>query len=92
MNWQSVVEALPPLDEIVHVCFRSGNDGHPVLAFGARMDDGDGWLWGVGPGYNGIRPDKDALWNGIEADDEYDVTHWAALMLPSTPNREDAGT
>lgn len=27
-----------------------------------------------------------------QSDDEYDVTHLAALILPSTPNREDAGT
>lgn len=88
-KWISIRKRLPPIDRVVLVCFRSGYDGSPVYAFGARRDDVDGWLWGIQTGYSsGIRLGKDAGWNGIEADDDYKVTHWQ--RLPSAPFRSPA--
>ncbi len=83
-KWISVTKRRPKLDRVVLVCFRSGYDGGPMYAFGARVDDGDGWLWGIQHSSGGgVRLDRDAGWNGVEADDDYQVTHWQPL--PSAP-------
>ncbi len=84
-KWIPVKKKLPPLDRVVFVCYRSGYDGAPVYAFGARLDDSDGWLWGIHHGYGGVRLGHDANWNDIEADDDYEVTHWQTL--PPAPFR-----
>lgn len=82
-KWISIKKRLPPLDRVVMVCYRSGYDGGPVYGWGARLDEGEGWLWGVQTGYsNGIRLGQDATWNSIEADDDYKVTHWQTLPAP----------
>lgn len=83
MTWISVEARLPKLDSIVIVCRRSGYDGEPIYSFGARVDDGEGWLWAVKRGYGScINLEHDASWNDIEADDDYQVTHWQALPKP----------
>lgn len=87
--WRPVESELPKMDEVVLVSYNSGFNGQPVLAFGARVDSGEGWLWGVKQGYGaGVHLDKDAGWNDVEADDDYQVTHWQPLTapLPSPPN------
>jgi len=83
-EWISVKKKLPPLDRTVMVCLRSGYDGSPVYRWGARVDDYDGWLWGCG-GQFGVTPGDDPCQNNIEADDDYQVTHWRSL--PAAPYR-----
>ncbi len=88
-KWISIKKRRPPLERIVLVCYRSGYDGGPMYAFGARVDGGEGWLWAIQQGHNGgIRLGKDANWNGVEADDDYQVTHWQSL--PPAPFRHPA--
>jgi hypothetical protein len=82
-RWISVKTRLPPLDETVLIAYPSGYDGKPVYAWGARVDDSEGWLWGRGGGF-GVRPDKGIGYNDIEADDDYPVTHWMPLPRPPT--------
>lgn len=80
-GWIPVKRKLPAIDRIVMVAYPSGFDGSPIYAWGARIDDGDGWCWGVRTGYcSGIHPTETANWNGIEVDDDYKVTHWAPLL------------
>lgn len=83
-KWISVKKRLPALDRVVMVCYRCGYDGSPVYAWGARLDEGEGWLWGIQScGYSGgIRLGKDAGWNSVEADEDYQVTHWRTLPRP----------
>jgi hypothetical protein len=81
--WRPVESELPKMDEVVLVSYNSGFNGQPVIAFGARVDSGEGWLWGVKQGYGaGVHLDKDAGWNDVEADDDYQVTHWQPLTAP----------
>lgn len=81
-EWIDVKIERPLLDETVLVRLSGGNGSH-TYAFGARVDDGDGRLWGLQAFGHGIDPLKDArLGNGIEADDEYLVTHWQPLPTP----------
>ena len=81
--WRPVESELPKMDEVVLVSYNSGFNGQPVIAFGARVDSGEGWLWGVKHGYgSGVHLDKDAGWNDVEADDDYQVTHWQPLTAP----------
>ena len=89
MAWISVKHRLPPFEKAVIVCTPSGYDGAPVYSWGARVDGGEGWLWAVG-GRWGVRTDKDASWNNIEADDDYKVTHWMPMPRPPfrTPRQE----
>lgn len=83
MTWISVETRLPKLDTIVMVCRRSDYDGAPIYSFGARVDDSEGWLWAVKSGHGScINLEHDASWNDIEADDDYQVTHWQALSKP----------
>lgn len=94
MNWIKVEpnpsdnnarpENLPPLEQVVHVIYLSGYDNSPVMALGGRVDGGEGWLWAINDNASGYgRNDRI---NDLTADDEYQVTHWAALEWP-----EDAG-
>lgn len=78
-NWISVKDRLPDLDQIVIVKYPSVYDRSPLYAWGARVDDGDGWLWGIKSGGGPIHPDKDPSWNDIEAGDDYQVTDWQPL-------------
>lgn len=87
LHWISVDERLPPIDQAVLVAHKSGYDGKPILAFGARLDGDEGWCWGVGGQY-GIRLDNDSA-NDIHADDEYVVTHWAPLNDPGGVHGEN---
>lgn len=74
-EWIDVKDKLPPLDEVVLVHYPS-HDNFPVYNWGARVDDGEGWCWGVKGGYGAsLRIDKDCSWNDIEVDDDYPVTH-----------------
>lgn len=82
-GWFDAKQELPPIDQVVIVRYPSGYDGAGILVWGARVDDGDHWFWGVQTGYScGIRPDEDAGWNNIECDDDYEVTHWMPLPKP----------
>ncbi len=73
MNWISVKEKLPEVDQIVLVCRTNGFDGSPIYDWGARLDEADGWLWGVGGTY-GLHATENASYNNIEADDDYTIT------------------
>lgn len=89
MNWHKVEpnpadndskpETLPPLDKVVWVIYLSDFDDAPVMAFGGRVDDGEGWLWALDEVY-GFRADQ--TWNTLIADDEYRVTQWAEIEWP----------
>ena len=87
-EWIDVKDRLPDFDVTVLVCFPSSYDGKPVYAWGARVDDLQGWAWGVG-GRFGVRADKDAVYNEIEVSDEYPVAYWMPLPPPpkSTSNK-----
>jgi hypothetical protein len=89
--WRPVETELPKMDEVVLIIYNGGFNGRPVITFGARIDSGEGWLWGVKRGYGAdVHLDKDAGWNEIDADDDYEVTHWQPLTapLPSPPRAE----
>lgn len=86
-EWISVKDRLPKLGQIVIICYASGYDGAPIIAWGARVDECEGWLWGEAR-CGDIRPDMDEGWNQIEADDDYKVTHWMAM--PKPPFRKPA--
>jgi len=81
MKWISVKVRLPELEQTVIICYESGYDGSPTYAFGGRVDDAEGWLWGITDARLGIRP-NDSVHNVIEADDDYKVTHWTPLPPP----------
>jgi hypothetical protein len=82
-GWVDAKSELPPIDTIVIVRYPSGYDGAHMFAWGARVDDGEHWFWGIQTGYSsGIRIDKDTSWNDIECDDDYGVTHWMPLPKP----------
>lgn len=84
-KWVSVKNRLPRMNRVVLVCYASGFDGKPIFNWGARIDGGDGWLWGVKVGVSGdICPDESVDWNLIDADDDYAVTHWQPL--PRAPH------
>lgn len=89
-DWISIKDRMPDFDQVVHVCYRSGYDGGPVYAYGARLYDEEGWLWGVASRVYGIHPDKDASWNDVQADDDYDVTHWKPLGRAPIRKKKDA--
>jgi hypothetical protein len=81
-KWISVKKRLPKLDQIVVVCFPSKNNGEPIYAWGARLDDAEGgWLWGVGAMF-GLHVTRNVIFNEIEADDDYPITHWKPLDFP----------
>lgn len=81
-QWISVMEKLPEFDTVVLVCWRNTPTSvDPIYSWGARLDDGDGWLWGLG-GRWGVHPDQTATWNDVDADDDYNVTHWMPLPVP----------
>jgi hypothetical protein len=87
-DWKSVDTELPSIGSIVQVSYKSGFDDKPVFAWGARLEGDEGWCWGVEQMGGGIRPDEDAMWNNIDTDDEYRVTHW--MPLPSLPDARPA--
>ena len=89
-GWIPVSERLPELEQVVIVHYPNGYDGSPVYAWGARCDDSEGWLWGVGSGRSGIHPKENADFNDIEVDDDYKVTHWM-LLPPAPPAGEGKG-
>lgn len=78
-GWISVKDRLPELDQLVTLCF-ANYAGRPQYAWGARVFDGDGWLWGIASGLGGhIDPGRDVSWNSVEADDDYPVQFWRPL-------------
>jgi hypothetical protein len=91
MNWIKVdgddSTTLPPIGEIVWLCYRSGYDGGPVVQLGGRDyveqvdDDSWAWSWGTLDTAYFARNWEKKLY-GLEMDDDYDVTHWAALEWP----------
>lgn len=89
--WRPVKDGLPEIGRVVLVSYNSGFNDEPVLAFGARIDTDEGWLWGIQTGYSGgVDPNEDATWNEIDADDEYKVTHWQPLTAPpATPEASE---
>ena len=87
-NWISVTDRLPPLEEVVIVAIDYGpnrqGDSTPLrLAFGARCDDVDGWLWGISS-YGPFIPSEGAGGADVQVDDDYPVTHW--MPLPEMPS------
>jgi len=81
-KWISVKKRLPKLDQIVVVCFPSKNNGEPIYAWGARLSDTDvTWVWGVGARY-GLHVTRDVIFNDIEADHNYEVSHWKPVDRP----------
>jgi hypothetical protein len=57
MKWINVKKRLPKIDVPVLVCLPSGFDGSPRIAFGARVDGGEGWCWGLQyRSYGGLDP------------------------------------
>lgn len=70
---------LPLLDKTVLVVYLSNYDDKPIMAFGGRSDDGEGWLWGIEPS-NCCGQDFEAE---IVCDDEYRVTHWTEIPWPA---------
>jgi hypothetical protein len=82
-GWIPVSEKLPDKDVVVLTCRSSEYDGRPIYAWGARVDDGEGWLWGLSNQRFGIDIGQDASGNDVDADDDYKVTHW--MPLPAAP-------
>lgn len=81
-EWISVKDRLPEIDALVMVCFPN-YQGRPQYCWGARIDDAEGWLWGVASGLGGhIDPGRDIAWNSVEADDDYPVQFWRTLPDP----------
>ena len=85
-EWISVKDRLPRLDTVVLICYQSGYDGSAIYAFGGLVDDGDGWLWGISHAGMGIYANDDAVASDVEADDDYQVTHW--MPLPEPPKEK----
>jgi hypothetical protein len=81
-EWISVKDRLPDLEQVVLVCFPSDYNEKPQYAWGARLDDTEGWVWGIKNGYGSLDPAADAAWNDIECDDDYRVSHWQPLPAP----------
>lgn len=82
MKWVKVSESLPPLDKIVWIVYPSDYNGSQVIQMGGRGDYGsEGWLWGVLDTDYFVRDWEPKLY-GIEADDDYRVTHWAEIEWP----------
>ena len=87
-DWISVNDRLPDMDDLVFVRMPSGKGGHS-FAPGARVDGGYDdkgefyWLWAIGRWP--VNPDKSAGWNDIEADDDYEVTHWRPMFSAPVP-------
>ena len=89
-DWISVKRKLPDLDQVVLVRLSCDWDNSHRFDFGARIDDGEGWVWGIKQDAISIHPAKDASWNGIDADDDHNVTHW--MSLPKPPRVRRAAT
>jgi len=86
MNWTKVnsddPSTLPPLEQVVFVCYRSGYNGAPVVQLGGRGDFGEeGWMWGMLDTAYFVKDWEPKLY-GFEANDDYDVTHWAPIQWP----------
>jgi len=86
MKWIKVADGdattLPLLEKVVFICYRSGYDGAPVIQLGGRGDFGEeGWMWGALDTPYFVRNWEPKLY-GFEADDDYDVTHWAEIEWP----------
>ncbi len=80
MGWISVDKRLPPFIKGADytktvICFVDGK-----LMLGQRhYINGEGWLWACGVSYGW----GDLNHAEVEADDDYNVTHW--MPLPSNP-------
>ena len=79
MTWQKTADELPPLD--VPVCLYDPAP-HQGMYWGARADEGDGWLWARCCG-NPYWSNKHKRWecDDLEADDDQ-PTHWQPLPEP----------
>jgi hypothetical protein len=78
-GWIRVSQRLPDVDQTVIISCPF--DDGAIYYWAARLEDGDGWLWGVG-GKFGLRVGETPAWNDIEADDDYAPTHWRPLFDP----------
>ena len=77
--WRSVDAELPELD-LVCVLYDELND-QAFIGSRVYVEDAEGWLWSNSYGsiwWNGKKWDADTL----EADDDYQVTHWQPLPVP----------
>jgi Protein of unknown function (DUF551) len=79
-EWIPVEDDLPELETLVLVCLPN-YAGAPRYAWGARIDDGEGWLWGLSSSGT-IDPERDIRWNDVEADDDYQVQFWKPIDKP----------
>jgi Protein of unknown function (DUF551) len=84
-DWISVKDELPEMDALVMVCYPD-YAGHPRYSWGARVDEGDGWLWAIACA-NNIDVFRDTSWN-VEADDDYRVQFWKPLDPPPPVEKE----
>lgn len=82
-GWISVNDRLPAFHVPVWLC----EEGRMFI--GARCDESDGWLWGHC--YDSQYLDN-GVWRSdcIEADDDYQPTHWMALPSPPPSQKADA--
>jgi hypothetical protein len=88
MNWIKVEpnptdnvdpRQLPPLNKVVWVIHLADDDTE-IVAFGGRVDEGEGWLWAIDDNRSGYR--RDSQFNDLTTDDDYRVTHWAEIEWP----------
>lgn len=47
VGWRDATLELPPIEQVVLTRRASAYDGADIYAFGARVDSGEGWLWGA---------------------------------------------
>lgn len=86
MNWIKVnnedASTLPALDKIVWMVYLSDYNDGQIVQLGGRGDFGaEGWMWGRCDSDYFARDWEPKLY-GIEADDDYRVTHWAEIEWP----------
>lgn len=89
MNWTKVhpnpadndthPERLPALDKVVLVVYLTDYD-EQVITLGGRVHDGEGWLWAIYDTVYGY--ERGSMYDGLVADDDYRVTHWAEIEWP----------
>ena len=79
VEWFRVEDSLPPLDETVILCVRVGTNV-PMLCWGIRRDEDDGWLWCVPENFMTFVDPMNEKNNDYICEDDYDVTHWAYML------------